>query len=298
MKYELKNEFLSVTLTTFGGTFTSIKDRYGIEYLWQGNEQYWKGQAAILFPICGSIRNNHAESLDGNKLSMPRHGLVRHLEFSMVKISDNSITFSIESNETTYQSYPYNFVLYVCYTLKDNQILTEYIIENTGSKKMPFFIGAHPAFNCPIMPNETYEDYYLEFDKEETIKIPTPIKSSGLIDFDNRIDLIEKSKYLTLTYDLFTVDSLIFDSIQSRKVSLKSKKNAYDITLEFPKFPYLVLWTSTNHGPFIAIEPWSGLSTGNDEDDIFEHKRNSQFILPLQKILMQYYITLNHLKKG
>lgn len=64
MKYELKNEFLSVTLTTFGGTFTSIKDRYGIEYLWQGNEQYWKGQAPILFPICGSIRNNHAESLD------------------------------------------------------------------------------------------------------------------------------------------------------------------------------------------------------------------------------------------
>lgn len=32
----------------------------GLEYLWQGDAEYWSGQAPILFPICGSIRDNKA----------------------------------------------------------------------------------------------------------------------------------------------------------------------------------------------------------------------------------------------
>lgn len=48
--------------------------------------------------------------------------------------------------------------------------------------------------------------------------------------------------------------------------------------MEFEQFPYLILWSSSNHGNFVAIEPWVGLSTCSDESDVFEEKRNVQFV--------------------
>ncbi len=55
--YQVKNDVLSVSVDTSGAGLTSIKDKTGLEYLWQGNPDYWSGQAPILFPICGSLRN-------------------------------------------------------------------------------------------------------------------------------------------------------------------------------------------------------------------------------------------------
>ena len=54
----LENEYLRVEFSTIGGALTSIKDKDGVEYLWQGNPEYWGGQAPVLFPICGSVRND------------------------------------------------------------------------------------------------------------------------------------------------------------------------------------------------------------------------------------------------
>jgi len=60
MKYLLKNDRLEVGFTSLGGALTSIKNEAGTEYLWQGDPEYWSGQAPVLFPICGSLRDNKA----------------------------------------------------------------------------------------------------------------------------------------------------------------------------------------------------------------------------------------------
>ena len=45
----------------------------------------------------------------------------------------------------------------------------EYTLENEFLRViMPFFVGGHPAFNCPIVAGDDYTDYYVEFEKEET----------------------------------------------------------------------------------------------------------------------------------
>ncbi len=292
MKYKLENEYLSLTFDTLGATITSIKDTLGNEYLWQGDETYWKGQAPVLFPICGSIRNNQAKTIDGDIVKMPRHGLVRHLEFECEHQEDNYILFSLYTNHDLYESYPFKFKLMIQYVLKGKEIVVKYLIENYGDKRMPFFIGAHPALNCPLFENETYEDYYLEFEKEETLTIPTPIKQSGLIDFDKRFEFMQNQRFISLSYQLFFVDSLILDQIQSRNVKLKSKKSNYQVEVSFEDFKYLVLWTSANHGPFIAIEPWNGLSTGLDESDIFDEKRNIQYVEPNHTNVYSYSINI------
>lgn len=94
---ELKSDQLQVQFQTFGGALSSIKDKDGVEYLWQGDPTYWSGQAPVLFPICGSVRNDTVvyEYEDGSikKGIIPRHGLVRKKEFDLVEQTDNSHTF-------------------------------------------------------------------------------------------------------------------------------------------------------------------------------------------------------------
>ena len=60
MVIELKSEQLRVQFNSFGGALSSIKDAGGLEYLWQGDATYWSGQAPVLFPICGSLREDTA----------------------------------------------------------------------------------------------------------------------------------------------------------------------------------------------------------------------------------------------
>lgn len=81
MEYLLKNQSLTVKFKTIGGTLSSIKDLDGVEYRWQGDQAYWGGQAPVLFPICGSLRDDRAEIGGDQSTHMPRHGIVRKKEF-------------------------------------------------------------------------------------------------------------------------------------------------------------------------------------------------------------------------
>ncbi|WP_259316522.1 hypothetical protein [[Clostridium] innocuum] len=42
-----------------------------------------------------------------------------------------------------------------------------YRITNTGKRDMPFMLGAHPGFNCPLCEDEVYEDYTFCLSKHE-----------------------------------------------------------------------------------------------------------------------------------
>lgn len=278
MEYKLGNERLEVKFQSLGGALSSIRDRDGVEYLWQGNKAYWSGQAPVLFPICGSIRNNEARTLTGKKLKMPRHGIVRKKEFSCIGQTDRSLTFALDSDAGMYEQYPYPFRLEIEYSLVENEIRTSYRVMNKGREDMPFQIGGHPGFNCPLLPGECYDDYYLEFEKEETCDVPTPVTEIGLIDVSRRNPFLKGQNKLFLSHGLFEKDAVILDSLQSRTVKLLSKNQGKGIQVDFADFPYLILWSSANHGPFIALEPWLGLSTCSDESDVFEEKRNIQLV--------------------
>ena len=55
-------------------------------------------------------------------------------------------------------------------------------MENRSDEVMPFFLGAHPGFNCPLTEDTAYEDYYVEFDQEENCTSATPLPENGLVD--------------------------------------------------------------------------------------------------------------------
>ena len=282
---ELKSDQLQVQFQTFGGALSSIKDKDGVEYLWQGDPTYWSGQAPVLFPICGSVRNDTVvyENKDGSHEigKIPRHGLVRKKEFDLVDQTDNSVTFAIEDTEEMYENYPYRFRLEITYIVTGKTIRTEYKIYNKESEKsMPYFIGGHPGFNCPLLADEVYEDYYLEFEEPETCSVPKPFAETGMLDFKDRSSWLDNQKELGLNYDLFSYDAVTLDELESRKVALHSRKHDKGLRLHFEEFPNLIVWSTLNKGPFIALEPWSGLSTSLEEGDRLEEKKDVRILKP------------------
>ena len=285
MVIELSNEFLTVQFKERGGELASIKDRDGVEYLWQGDPEYWSGQAPVLFPNCGSVRNDKAMYImeDGEVLEgiLPRHGLVRKKDFQFTQINERQVMFTIENNEEMLEQYPYPFRLTIFYSLDESKIEIEYLVENLGTKNlMPYFIGAHPGFNCPLIPGESYEDYSIEFEREESCTIPESFPDTGLIDVNARHSFLVKQKSLPLDYALFEKDAITLDQLHSRSVVLKSRNHNKTIKVDFQDFPNLILWSTPNKGPFIAIEPWGGLSTSVNESGFFDFKQNVTLIAP------------------
>ncbi|WP_142557130.1 aldose 1-epimerase family protein [Streptococcus mitis] len=281
----LKSDHLDVEFQTLGGALSSIKDKDDVEYLWQGDPTYWSGQAPVLFPICGSVRNDTVlyDKEDGSQKEgkIPRHGLVRKKEFTLVKQTDNSVTFAIEDDEEMYANYPYHFRLEITYTVTGKTIRTQYKIYNKEAEKsMPYFIGGHPGFNCPLLEDEVYEDYYLEFEKPETCTVPKPFSETGMLDFKDRSSWLENKKEIDLNYDFFSYDAVTLDNLESRSVSLKSRKHDKGLKLHFNEFPNLIVWSTLNKGPFIALEPWSGLSTSLEEGDRLEDKKDVRVLKP------------------
>ena len=84
MECTISSDQMSVGLTSLGGTLTSIKDSSGLEYLWQPDPDVWSGQAPIVFPICGGLRNDKAMTKEGDLIRLKRHGFARKMQFELV----------------------------------------------------------------------------------------------------------------------------------------------------------------------------------------------------------------------
>lgn len=285
MGLRLSNKHLTIAFKDLGGELTSIKDADGLEYLWQGDATYWGGQAPLLFPICGSLREDEAyypeNAMGLEKGTMPRHGLVRKCRFHGEQVTQKEVVYTLDSTDDMYACFPYRFQIRSRYTLQDKTIRISYEVTNKEETfRMPFTLGGHPGFNCPLLTTETYEDYYLQFEKPEILTVPRVFPETGLVDLDDRSSFLENADKLELTYDLFNEDTLILDQLKSRIIGLRSKNHEKGLNLHLGDFPFLVVWSTANKGPFVALEPWLGMSTSKNETDQFDKKINTQWLEP------------------
>ncbi len=291
MEYTLSNGRISVTLTTLGGTFSSIRDAAGTERLWQPNPDVWTGQAPICFPVCGGLREGRAAALSGAKVELPRHGFARKHEFTLASKGDDRVELALESDEGTLAHYPFAFRLVAGYALEGSRIRVSYATTNTGTEPMPFFVGGHPAFRVPLREGERYSDYSIEFERPEACDVPTPVVETGLIDESRRVPGPQEGSTLRLSRELFSVAETIYDNLESRSVELRNGRGEPVLRVSFPDLPYLVVWGKPK-GDFVAIEPWGGLSTCSDEDDVLEHKRGCLVAQPGETITRGFAIEL------
>lgn len=270
MIYSLENSSIKITASTHGGEIQSISSKIDeTEYLWDGNPEYWKYHAPILFPIVGKVINSKYR-VDGKTYELPQHGLARTSEFTLISKTDDTVTFELNFSEESLKVYPYKFSLKAIYELEDNTVKITYSVKNLDDKAIYFSIGTHPAFMCPINESGTLEDYYFEFSEKE-ISNRKVITEEGYLSSDEEACL-NSTDILSLSKELFKNDALVFDNLKSNKIAIKSKGTNKSLTVDFTGFPYMGLWAPKDGAPFVCIEPWFGHTDYEDFNGEFSEK--------------------------
>ena len=267
----------------------------GREYLWQGDPRFWARRAPVLFPIVGSLRGGCAQSAAG-PCKMGRHGIARNFEHAVVeRAADGSAaTFELRDSAETRAAYPYRFALNMTYAVAGDASLSQtFRVTNTGDVTLPFCVGGHPAFNVPLpgAQGESFEDYELRFAEPWTCSVPV-IGADGLMSRDGAFECPRAANALPLTHATFDHDALMFSHVPGSTLTLVGAKSGHGVRVDFPGFDYIGVWSTAGDAPFVALEPWTGHTTADNEDDVFEHKAGMTLLEPGQAFERAFTITL------
>lgn len=273
------------------GAMLNSLNKNNTEYLWQGDAKYWAGQAPVCFPITGVLPNGEMEAF-GKRCTMKRHGVARINPFEVLEQHKNSVTFVQRSDENTKRDFPFDYELKIKYTINGDTVTNEYIVTNTGEDKLPFVIGGHPAFNCPLAKGEKFEDYKVVFDKNITKPCLRPNHHTGLVNVFEKFDEMHGGDALSLVHELFEEkDALIFENCEAKSATLIGKSGK-GVKIEFQDMNNLLIWSAVGNAPFVALEPWTGLASCNDEDGLFEHKRGMTVLEKDETASFKFKITM------
>ena len=249
MKTSISHNNSAATFNHKGAELISLK-KNNREYIWDGNPNFWDKHSPILFPIVGTLKDNHYR-YKNQTYTLSRHGFARDMEFELIDKTENSAVFSLKNSAETLKNYPFEFELQIIYTLENDKLIVQYKISNKGSEEMYFSIGAHPAF---ALPND-FENYSIAIENQQTLECY--LLENNLLSKNTKTIVLEDGK-LKLDYSLFENDALIFKNIKPKKMMLLENSKPF-IKIDFEDFPDLGIWTKP-HAPFLCIEPWFGYS--------------------------------------
>ncbi len=261
---QIKNEFLTVTINSFGAELYSIKNNVGYEYLWQGNPDVWSGRAPVLFPIVGGLLNDEF-IYEGTSYKMEKHGFARLSDFEVELVEENKAVFLLKNNDELRKSYPFEFEFRVIFTLNKNNLEVEYKVNNIDNKDIYFSFGAHEAYSCPGGLN----GYYVEFEKQEPL---ARYFVTGNFINGEKAPLPMEGNKLYMKDEFFEDDAIILPSIASKKVWIKSEDNAHIVEVDYNGFENLLIWTKPG-AEYLCIEPWDGIPDYLDSDRDFKNKK-------------------------
>ncbi len=286
--FTISNEVLTVTLNPQGAEILSIYNKQTqLNYVWNGDAAYWPKTSPVLFPVVGGLKDNSYQ-YKGNTYQMGRHGFGRESIYQVTEQTESSITFTLEANEATLKVYPFQFKFSVKHELKNNQVSITYIVENTGNEALLFSVGAHPAFNVPLVAGTVFTDYYLLFSSNET-EGRYPIAADGLI-ANTSTPLLNGNK-LALENSLFYNDALVFKNLQSNSISIVSDKTPHGLEVSFDNFPFMGIWQPKN-APFVCIEPWCGLGDVANTTSQLQDKEGINTIQPAEVFARTWSVEL------
>ena len=247
-RFSLENDKIRIEIDSHGAELKSlVKKETGAEYMWCADPEYWGRTSPVLFPFVGNVSGKQYRT-KGKIYDMGQHGFARDMEFTLESQTDNEIWFVLRSNEETLAKYPYEFVLKLGYRLDGAKVEVLWHVENPSEEELPFAIGGHPAFYCPVTSGVKQSDCYIQFD------VAGPLKCSTIDGYlvGDRVDTYElEDGMLRIDEHLFDNDALIIEKQNIKKVFLT-------IELDAPLFG---IWRPADPGaPFVCIEPWYGRS--------------------------------------
>jgi galactose mutarotase-like enzyme len=252
----IKNGIYAATISQTGAELKSLADMSsGKEYIWHGDPAWWNGSAPVLFPIVGGLRDG-AYTFEGGTYKLGNHGFARASEFSIVREGTDSAELALSSSAKTKESYPFDFRLAVEFSLKRTGMSIRYTVTNTGSRRMYFSIGSHPAFVVPFAGG-ALENYYVIFDQDESNE--RWFIKDNLVVADKTEEVFENGRIISISRTLFDQGALVFKHPRSREFTIKNSLNPRFLKVVTEGAPYLGIWGKPG-GPFVCVEPWHGVA--------------------------------------
>ena len=229
----IENDRIKVAVADHGAELCGIYDKKrGHEVVWQADPAYWNRHAPVLFPFVGKVCGGQYR-YKGISYPMGQHGFARDMDFTLVGKTENSITHVLRSDDATLAKYPFEFELEITHRIEDNKVFVEWKVTNPSKGEPLYFsIGAHPAFNVPVLPGTKKDDYYVSFDGKEELEYVFLDPVAEAADAENPHKLVLDGGFMKVTMDLFDNDAYIFDHGQVEKVAICYPDKTPYVTIE------------------------------------------------------------------
>lgn len=259
----IENTQFSAAIRVRGAELASLKSNATErEFIWQADPHVWGGSAPILFPIVGKLKNETTR-INGTSYEIPKHGLLRNREATVIEHGPTHAVFQFGSDNQTLERFPFPFIFKATFRLIEKGISIDYEITNNGTETMLFSVGSHPAFALDL-ERHALSDYSIGFSEPETLDLYGFV--DGFLGALEEKHLTEESS-LRLRESMFHENALIFQNIKSRTIRL----NPAGIEVDIRNHPHLGIWQVPG-APYICIEPWHSFDDSADSDGIFENK--------------------------
>ncbi|UOG74139.1 aldose 1-epimerase family protein [Hymenobacter tibetensis] len=290
MTYTLENEQCRVTIQASGAELSSFvrKDLDNLEYMWEADPAVWGRHAPVLFPIVGRLPND-TYTYQGQTYRLTQHGFARDQEFTLVRQAPAELAFELRANDATRALFPFDFSLLISYRLAGPMLTIGWEVTNLGTGELLFGIGAHPAFRCPLLPDEAFEDYEFVFD--HPVSFERHLLEGGLLNGQTE-SVLQDETTLPLRYELFEQDALVLKHFDFTHVTLRSRRSGRGVRVRFDGFPYLGLWTKGPGARFVCIEPWQGIASATTDSGELAEKEGILTLQPNQEFVASYSITV------
>jgi galactose mutarotase-like enzyme len=282
--HTLHGDGITAIVKADGAELCSLKNAEGRELLWQAGPE-WPRHSPLLFPIVGRLKNDELRH-QGKTYPMTQHGFARDQRFEWMQPGPDSCTLVLTDSAETRARYPFAFRLEVSFTVAKSDLDVAFEVTNTGDEMLPASIGAHPAFNWPLLPGLAKEAYEITFSNDE----PAPIRrlKGGLMRAMPEPNPVSGKK-LALSERLFDDDAVIFDRLASTSARYAADRGP-SIEVSWDGFQELGIWSKLGGAPFLCIEPWRGFASPAAFDGEFIHKPGLMHIAPAEKRVLKYRI--------
>lgn len=266
---DIGNGRLAARFSAKGAELVSLIPRDGLlggkEVMWSGEPGFWPWHAPNLFPLIGALAED-ALIHEGRRYPIKQHGFLRHSLCDIVEEAPDSCAFRLRDDAATRAQYPFAFALTIRYRLEDDMLFAAFELHNPAAAPLHACLGAHPGFRWPLA-GAARAAHAVLFETEETA--PVRRLDGRLLAPEPRPSPVA-GRLLRLDDALFDADAIIFDRLSSRRITYGAfsgrmrpdgMPDGPAVTLDFPDFPHLGIWTKPGGAPFLCLEPWQGYAS-------------------------------------
>ena len=103
----LENEMTRVVINEEGGEVSSfILKEENLEYIWNGDPEFWGRQAPVLSPFVGRLKDD-TYSYQWKSYPMSQHGFARDKVFILEEITESTAVFLLTSDAAPLKVYQF-----------------------------------------------------------------------------------------------------------------------------------------------------------------------------------------------